>query len=62
MQMVEWHEMGCFLSNPLIRRVEPAKEETNTLDFDASFEQDDAAAAPVSTNPWIEAFTIDYFE
>lgn len=21
-QMVEWHEMGCFISNPLIRRVE----------------------------------------
>lgn len=32
-QMVEWHEMGCFISNPLIRRVEEKpKEEKVCID------------------------------
>lgn len=57
-QMVEWHEMGCFVSNPLIRRVgemKKAEEETFTAaDFDAAFEDE-------KENPWIAADQIDYF-
>ena len=55
-QMVEWHEMGCFVSNPLIRRVgEAKKEESFTAeDFDAAFEDE-------KDNPWIAAEQIDYF-
>ena len=59
--MVEWHEMGCFVSNPLIRRVEKKEASTTTSDFDAAFEEDDASAAS-SSQPWIAASDIDYFE
>ena len=60
-QMVEWHEMGYFISNPLIRRVEKKEASTTTSDFDAAFEEDDANAAS-SSQPWIAASDIDYFE
>lgn len=48
--------MGCFVSNPLIRRVgEAKKEESFTAeDFDAAFEDE-------KDNPWIAADQIDYF-
>ena len=60
-QMVEWHEMGCFVSNPLIRRVEKKGTTTSTSDFDAAFEEDDANVTS-SSQPWIAANDIDYFE
>ncbi|CBK22674.2 uncharacterized protein [Blastocystis hominis] len=57
-QMVEWHEMGCFVSNPLIRRVgqqgTKAEESFTAADFDAAFEDE-------KENPWIAADQIDYF-
>ena len=59
--MGEWHEMGGFVSNPLIRHVEKKEASTTTSDFDAAFEEDDANAAS-SSQPWIAASDIDYFE
>ena len=60
-QMVEWHEMGCFVSNPLIRRVgqqgtkaEGEEESFTAADFEAAFEDE-------KENPWIAADQIDYF-
>ena len=49
-QMVEWHEMGCFVSNPLIRRVEKKETTTSTSDFDAAFEEDDANVTSSSSH------------
>lgn len=64
-QMVEWHQLGCFVSNPLIRRVAEKKEEEKSGfsvdDFNAGFEED-APVMEERSNPWIPADEIDYFE
>ena len=86
-QMVEWHqqvgsnlsityifyEQGCFISDPLIRRVEKKEEEKqkteegktgfSAADFDADFDADDPVEeeTPAVKNPWIPASKIDYF-
>ena len=54
--------MGCFVTNPLIRRVEEKIESTTPSDFDAAFEEEDNAKSAESSNPWIPADEIDYFE
>lgn len=61
-QMIEWHEMGCFVTNPLIRRVEEKVESATPSDFDAAFEEEDNAKSADSAHPWIPADKIDYFE
>ena len=61
-QMIEWHEMGCFVTNPLIRRVEEKVESATPSDFDAAFEEEDNAKSAESSHPWIPADEIDYFE
>lgn len=59
-QMIEWHEMGCFVSNPLIRRVKEKteKDSFSAADFDAAFDTDEVEE---KANPWIPADEIDYF-
>ena len=61
-QMIEWHEMGCFVTNPLIRRVEEKIESTTPSHFDAAFEEEDTAKSADSAHPWIPADETEYFE